>query len=132
MTRALHFLAGFAPAGQKVRAVCHCGEATTPRVNRARAREALEAEHGFTSPECALCGRDAAADSTIGFDEAYRRLRVVPITDPLPGEQPEFFACRDTDTCLPIARERQHEADKAAFLALGMRPNLRLIQGGAA
>lgn len=133
MNRTLHFFAGYAPCGTRVRAVCHCGEATTPRASRDRAREALEAEHGFTPPTCRLCDRDLQEFSGwTGRDRAYRLLRVVPIPDPLPDERSEFFACRDTDSCLPLAQARQHELDKAAALALGMRPALRLIRGGAA
>lgn len=132
-TPRLHFYAGALPAGRKVRAVCHCGYVTTPRVSLERARDALDVEHGFTSVVCQLCDRDLQElAGPRGHDLAVRAARVVPVPDPLPGEAAEFFACRDTDTCYALARAIQHELDKAASLALGMRPQLRLIRGGAA
>jgi hypothetical protein len=133
MPQRLHFFAGCVPSGKRVRAVCHCGHATTPRASRERAREALDVEHCFTPVECQLCDRDLQEFSgSRGRDLALRAARVVSIPNPMPGESAEFFACRDTNTCYPLARARQHELDKAAYLALGMRPQLRLVRGGAA
>lgn len=79
--RRVHLMAGFARSGRRARAVCTCGEATTPRASEARALTALRAEHGATRAQCALCGhdyeglswqriRDGAAQRQVHLDRA--------------------------------------------------------------
>jgi hypothetical protein len=125
--RKVHLMAGFAPSGHRVRAVCSCGEATTPRASQARALAALLAEHGTTRPRCALCGRDYEGLS-------WQRIRdgLVVLDDRLDGE---FLACRDMPrSCRDGAVQRQVHLDRAAFDALGIpkpSPVLRVLPGGS-
>lgn len=133
--RSLCFFAGYMSAGKKVRAVCHCGHFTTPRVDRERAREALDVEHGFSHPECAICGRDAQEFSgSVGRDRALSELQVIPIPDPHEGEPAEFFACPDLAACRERATQvlRDQVAPSGTATPPGTRPQLRLIQGGRA
>ena len=124
--RRVHLMAGFAPSGKRVRAVCSCGEATTPRADQARALAALLAEHGTTRAQCALCGRDHDGES-------WQRIRdaLTILDDPLDGE---FLACRDMPrSCREGAAQRQVHLDRAAFDALGVAkppPALRVVKGG--
>lgn len=50
MTATQHCPKSIVPAGQKYRAVCSCGWRSTPRVSPRAALEAIECEHGWTSP----------------------------------------------------------------------------------
>jgi hypothetical protein len=126
--RRVHLMAGFAPSGRRVRAVCSCGEATTPRSSEARALAALLAEHGTTRAQCALCGRDYQGQS-------WQQIRdgLVVLDDRLDGE---FLACRDMpQSCRDGAAQRQVHLDRAAFDALGIpkpAPVLRVLPGGSA
>ena len=124
--RRMHLMAGFAPSGTRVRAVCSCGEATTPRADQARALAALRAEHGTTHPQCAVCGHDYEGQS-------WQRIRdALVILDA--GADGEFLACRDAPkSCLDGAAQRQVHLDRAAFDALGVDkppPVLRVLPGG--
>ena len=124
--RRVHLMAGFAPSGRRVRAVCSCGEATTPRASMQRALAALLAEHGTTRPRCVLCGRDYE-----GLSWQQVRDALVVLEDRLDGE---FLACRDMpQSCRDGAAQRQVHLDRAAFDALGIEkpaPMLRVLPGG--
>ena len=91
----VHFPAGFRPAGDKVRAVCHCGELTSPRVDQVHALLALSDEHGWTRPSCVRCGRDRTPPGA-SFDELHRDLQVA--TD-VAGHLGEVLVCADTQQC---------------------------------
>jgi hypothetical protein len=125
-TARVHLMDGFAPSGKRVRAVCSCGYATTPRADQNRALTALLSEHGYTRPVCALCGRDYE-----GLSWQQIRDGLAVLNDRLDGE---FLACRDMpQSCRDGAAQRQVQLDRAAFEQLGAElpsPRLRLIQGG--
>lgn len=125
--RKVHIPSGIVTSGRKVRAVCSCGHATTPRVDERRALEALGVEHGSTEPTCGLCGRDRGAYG-VPEPRRYDHLRIT--TDPLTGEQ--FLACRDDETtCRDLSRQQQVHLDRDAFEAFGAeppRPRLRIVK----
>jgi hypothetical protein len=117
----LHFPTGYAPAGRgKVRAACHCGWTTTPRVDRRRAFQALLDDHGYTGagtidPSCGICGYTMKAR---GNDLYFTELRYPwevfeplmqdgrPYVTPAAEGQPhEVYVCRDRDAC-----HARHEA----------------------
>lgn len=87
MSTRLHFPEGFIHAGKKWRACCHCGHATTARVTRERASEALDTEHGWTNTPCAICGIECANS------RPWTQFR--PLVD---GDQ-EVWVCRDDSAC---------------------------------
>ena len=126
--RRIHLMDGFAPSDGRVRAVCTCGAATTPRASEALALAALRAEHGTSHPRCALCGRDYEGLS-------WRQIRdaLAILEDRLDGE---FLACRDMPkSCRDGAAQRQVHLDRAAFDALGVAkppPVLRAVKGDRA
>ena len=115
----VHILVECAAVGRRVRAHCTCGWSTTPRVSGQRAREALEAEHGYTDPVCALCGRDRSEG--LPRTRRYENLRV--INDEQSGEQ--YLACLADD---PECFDRFF---RLAGIEPPPRPRLRLIRGGA-
>lgn len=98
----LHFPEGYAPVGKKVRACCHCGWFTTPRVSRERAREALMVEHGYTgggtrATECGICGETVKAHAS---DLRWTELRYPwEVFQPLQDGDREIYVCRDADAC---------------------------------
>lgn len=120
----LHFPEGYIERGGKVRACCHCGWTTTPRVNRVRAREALLEEHGYTGggtldTSCGICGETVKAHAT---DLRWTELRYPwEVFEPLmqdgrpyltsaaEGTPREVFVCRDTDAC-----HARYEANRRA------------------
>lgn len=124
--RRAHLMAGFAPSGKRVRAVCSCGEATTPRADQARALAALLAEHGTTRPQCASCGHDYDG---LSWQQIRDALVVLDL-----GADGEFLACRGTpQRCREGAAQRQVHLDRAAFDGLGLTkppPALRVLKGG--
>lgn len=122
--RRLHFPTGYAPAGRgKVRAACHCGWTTTPRVDRKRAFQALLDEHGYTGggtidPSCGICGYTMKAR---GNDRYFTELRYPwdvfkplmqdgrpYVTPPAEGSR-EVYVCRDGVAC-----HRRHQANRDA------------------
>jgi hypothetical protein len=129
----VHRMAGFAPAGARVRAVCACGHATTSRVDEAAALRALRDAHPFTAAVCALCGTDYddPTEATLHPRTDWERLRRVLdiITDPTTGEQ--FYACAGGPrACYDGADQRQVHLDRAAFEGLGFeppRPRLQVV-----
>lgn len=127
-SRRIHLMTGFAPSGRRVRAVCACGYATTPRIGEQRALDALQAEHGSSRPQCALCGRDYAGHSWQQLRDTDLRI----LTDPATGAQ--FLVCRElTQDCSDGAAQRQLHLDRAALESRGLpvpAPRLRLLPGG--
>jgi hypothetical protein len=125
--RRVHLMQGFAPSGRRRRAVCSCGQTTTPRADDARALAALLAEHGTTEPVCALCGHDYSGRTW----QQLRDTDLQILTDTLDGE---FLACRDMPkACREGASQRQVHLDRAAFDGFGIempRPRLEVIEGG--
>lgn len=121
----VHILVECTAVGRRVRAHCTCGWSTTPRVSGRRAREALEAEHGYTDPVCALCGRDRSEG--LPRTRRYENLRV--INDEQSGEQ--YLAClADDPECFDLVQQEVAEANWA-LKPPPPRPALRLIRGGA-
>lgn len=137
----VHLLAGFTPAGRRVRAWCSCGEVTTPRVNQDRALQALQVEHGTSTPTCERCGHEhrhplpdrnehlqvlvngRAVPNLLDvvvtasrYDEAWLAWR----------EAEQTLACADLDACQ--ARTVSHEWPEAPVRAV-QPPTLRLIPG---
>ena len=96
----VHFPIGFQPAGSRVRALCHCGEMTTPRVDRTHALLGLAEDHGWTRPTCARCGRDRTPPDA-SFDQFHRDLTVAA---DLPGHPGEVLICRDEVACAAARR----------------------------
>lgn len=90
-------LAGFTPAGRKVRAVCTCGLLTTPRVDEARAADA-RSEHANSHVVCARCGRDREDRNLFG-QERYNHLRMLVDGEPMdmPTALAEVLAIGDDD-----------------------------------
>ena len=125
--RRVHLMDGFAPSGRRVRAACTCGVATTPRVNETRALDALQSDHGFTPPVCALCGHDYEGRTWLQI--VRHDLQI--LKDSIDGE---FLACRDMpQACRDGADQRQMHLDREAFDAFGIptqAPKLRVIPGG--
>lgn len=125
--RRVHLMDGLAPSGRRVRAVCSCGHATTPRADEDRALAALTAEHELTRPQCALCGHDYTGRSWQQLARADLRI----LTDST-GDQ--FLVCRDMPrSCADGAAQRQVHLDRAAFEGFGLPvppPTLRVIPGG--
>jgi hypothetical protein len=121
-------MAGFAPSGRRVRAVCSCGEATTPRASQARALAALLAEQGTSRPRCTLCGRNYEG-------QPWQEIRDALVVVFDVGIDGEFLACRDMpQSCRDGAARRQVHLDRAAFDALGIpkpAPVLRVLPGGS-
>lgn len=106
----LHFPEGWIERGGKVRACCHCGWATTPRVDRKRARAALDTEHGWTSRmqdvdgrwielACGICGHKG--DWSIDYPWDLMR--------PLVDGSREIYVCRDDKAC-----HERYEANRRA------------------
>jgi hypothetical protein len=124
--------AGFTPAsGGKVRAYCSRGERTTPRVSEARALEALESEHGYSTGTCGLCERDR---SDIDLTRARRYDHLEILTDPVNGDQ--ILVCRtDQEGCRARAEQRQVQLDRRARGHDAPwpphPPTLRVLPGGA-
>lgn len=114
----LHFPEGWIERGGKVRACCHCGWATTPRVNRKRALDALYVEHGYTgrgsiATECAICGETVRAHGT---DLYWSELRNPwEVFRPLVDGNREVFICRDEKAC----GQRYEAHRRADLLACG-------------
>ncbi|WP_033247439.1 hypothetical protein [Nocardia carnea] len=128
----VHLPAGYLPAGRKVRAVCSCGQTTTPRVNEDRALAALLAEHGWTPPICALCGTDHQGYP--GRDWDSLRLHDVEIlVDPATGGT--FLVCRGMPrSCRDGAAQKQLHLDRAVADGFGFelpRPRLRVVDRAA-
>ncbi|GAB3901753.1 hypothetical protein GCM10029964_091020 [Kibdelosporangium lantanae] len=121
---------GYLPSGRNVRAVCSCGHHTTPRVDQARALDALLSEHGHTMPVCQTCGTDYTGHS---WEQLRHDLEI--LTEPATGD--EFLTCRGMPrSCRDGGAQRQLHLDRAAEEALGVpllpeRPRLRVIPGGA-
>lgn len=119
----LHFPTGYAPAGRgKVRAACHCGWMTTPRVSRERARQALFDEHGFTGGgtleiECGICSFriprwDHWSRGGPWPWEVFAPLMADGkpyVTPAAEGPPREVYVCRDVDAC-----HARHEANRRA------------------
>ncbi|MGW5384003.1 hypothetical protein [Nocardia sp. NPDC003963] len=129
VTPAVHLPWGYLPSGRRVRAVCSCGFATTPRASEARALAALLDDHGWTPPICATCGHDHQGYP--GRDwEALRDRDIQILTDPATGGT--FLVCRDLpQSCREGSAQRQLHLDRAAFDAFGLElpPRLRVIEG---
>jgi hypothetical protein len=106
----LHFPDGELPAGERHRAVCHCGYRTTPRARRELAAAALLEEHGWSAAEhgCAVCGW-SAEDVRIGERVAGRRITASPpypweVYRPLRAGEDidggrEVWVCQDEAAC---------------------------------
>lgn len=123
----VHLVSGLLPAGQRVRAVCACGHATSPRVDEARALDALRAEHPLSAAICALCGHDFTGRS-------WQELRDVDLRILVLASGEEFLTCRDMpQSCRDGYQQRQMHLDRAAFEGLDLpvpAPQLRIIPGG--
>ncbi len=122
----VHLIDGLARSGARVRAVCTCGYATSPRANEERAVFALRVEHELTEPVCALCGTEHS-----GHDWQSLRSRYVQIlTDPGTGDQ--FLTCRGLPrSCQDGAAQRQVHLDRAVAESFGIelrRPDLRIVR----
>jgi hypothetical protein len=131
----VHLVDGLVPAGRKTRAVCTCGERTTPRASDGLAVAALLAEHGMTRPACSLCER--------GFDHlTWVQIKNVLVIHDVDGRQ--FLACRGMpDECTQLYLPRQAALDEAAERAAAelaafvasrrdespVRRRLRLVRG---
>ncbi len=148
--RRVHVLAGFAPAGRRVRAACACGYLTTPRVDEARAARALESEHASGREECDRCGRDRRdAEPAHRWRHDHLRLLVggEPVDDVLAAvlatrgddgawlawhERDQVLVCRDElEECARLAEQRTRVVD-LDDAPPGRRLVLRLIPGGGA
>ncbi len=125
--RAIHLMNGFASSGARVRAVCSCGYATTPRAGDDRAFAAFTAEHELTAPVCALCRHDYTGRSW----QQIRDHDLQILTDSLDGE---FLACRDMpQSCRDGYAQIQMHLDRAARDGFGIAhpsPALRVLPGG--
>ena len=87
--------------------------------------EALLAEHGYTNPQCQVCGTDHHGHSWQDLRTRYVQI----LTDPSSGD--EFLVCRDLPrACRDGAAQQQVQLDRAAAEAFGIqlpRPTLRLV-----
>jgi hypothetical protein len=109
----VHLMDGFAPAGTRVRAVCTCGWATTPRAREVLAFDALHSEHGVSRPECRLCGRYHGGQSWERIRNAVQILR-----DGLDGE---FLVCRGMPVaCREESKRRLDDATREFMAAFGI------------
>ncbi len=92
----------------RVRAVCSCGHATTPRITQDRALTVLLEEHGYTDPICAVCGTDhydGAGRVRSRWDALLRHIEIVD--DPVTGGT--ALVCRgESRPCRPAAPPRSH------------------------
>ncbi len=98
--RRLCFPDGHLPSSRgRVRAVCHCGEVTTPRASTKLADEALSCEHGwFAAPDgCAICR------------QKYEDVRPWEAFTVLDDGGREVWVCQDTTAC-----SDRHEARRSA------------------
>lgn len=125
--RYVHMVAGITPAGGRVRAVCSCGHATTPRVNEQAAVRALQSEHGFTRQQCQLCGRDY---DDLTWEQLRAAVEVLDAGDI--GQVEQFMVCRNMpQACRDGAAQAQVHLDRAAGNALGVdmpAPRLRIVR----
>lgn len=96
----VHLPAGFKPAGLRVRAVCHCGWTSTPRVDQRRALAALAEDHGWSEPKCARCGRNWTPSGVTTVDAALLGMhRDVQIVDAgRPGRE-RLLCASDVGAC---------------------------------
>lgn len=129
----VHAPDGYTSAGERWRAWCSCGWSTTPRVDQARARQALERQHGWSDAVCQLCRRERPGFDAVGRF-AHLRLYSWEETGQRGGLGPEqWLACADdTRACHDLSAQRQLHLDKTAFDALGLElpdPRLRVIRG---
>lgn len=126
-----HIPGGFLSSGARIRAACSCGWTSTPRVDEAHAKLALESEHGLSAPLCALCGRDRGREG-VAMADRYRDLVVVSADHDDASET--FLVCRNERViCHDLTAQAQVHLDRAAFESLGMSapgPRLRVIPGG--
>jgi hypothetical protein len=128
LPRRVHLLDGVGlPTKKGFRARCTCGWSTTPRASEERAIAALETEHGYQDPICALCGRDRS-DTNLPHSRRQEHVRV--LLDEATGDQ--LIVCRDDErTCLDLSRQRQVPLDRTALEGLGLeppRPTLRVVR----
>ena len=99
--RRLCFPDGHLPSGHRVRAVCHCGEMTTPRASIERADLALACEHGWYDPPngCAICG-------------LHSEGRPWCVFKPLDVRDHEVWICQDWASCAARYNANQVAAPK--------------------
>lgn len=123
--RTVHLPTGYTHVGKKIRGWCACGYSTTPRVDQARALDALLSEHGYTDPLlCELCDANHSGSVWAAV------LRRIEIRDDHDGTT--YVVCRGMPkSCQDGAARKQLRLDSAVSAAFGIdlpRPRLRVVR----